>query len=382
MKTKLSVTKIKALVAPGRYADGGTLYLNVAPGGSKQWVQRLTIGGRRHDMGLGGWPVVSLAEARETAFENRKLVRRGGDPLADKRRAKAPTFKQAAQQTYEALRPRWRSEKVAANWLQQLERHAMRRLGALPVDRIGRADVLAVLVPIWTAKPETARRVRRCIRSTLDCAMANGYTDVNLAADAINGALPRLPAVKKHLRALPYGEVADAMQIIEASNASLSAKLAVRFLVLTAARSGEVRSATWAEIDGRVWRIPAERMKAGVEHRVPLSDAAVAVLERVRMLGDGSGLIFPSPLQARRGKPLSDMTLTKVLRDCGLASRATVHGMRSSFRDWCAETGKPREIAEAALAHVVGGVEGAYFRSDLFAKRQKLMAQWAAYLGE
>ena len=221
MKTKLSVTKIKALVAPGRYADGGTLYLNVAPGGSKQWVQRLTIGGRRHDMGLGGWPVVSLAEARETAFENRKLVRRGGDPLADKRRAKAPTFKQAAQQTYEALRPRWRSEKVAANWLQQLERHAMRRLGALPVDRIGRADVLAVLVPIWTAKPETARRVRRCIRSTLDWAMANGYTDVNLAADAINGALPRLPAVKKHLRALPYGEVADAMQIIEASNASL-----------------------------------------------------------------------------------------------------------------------------------------------------------------
>ena len=188
---------------------------------------------------------------------------------------------------------------------------------------------------------------------------------------------PAQPAVKEHLRALPYREVGAALATVDASASSLSAKLAFRFTVLTAARSGEVRGAAWAEIDldAHEWSIPASRMKAGAEHRVPLSDAALAVLEQARPLRDKSGLIFPSP--SRAGRPLSDMTLTKVLRTTGLAERATVHGFRSSFRDWCADTGKPREIAEAALAHTVGGVEGAYFRSDLFARRRRVMADWA-----
>ena len=209
---------------------------------------------------------------------------------------------------------------------------------------------------------------------------ALGYIESNPAGEGIDGALPSMPKLKAHHRALPYHEVRAALDTVEATGASMAAKLCLRFVVLTAARSGEARGASWGEIDmdARTWTIPGERMKAGAGHRVPLSDAVVDVLEHARMLDNESGLIFPSPM--KRGRPLSDMTLTKVLRDTGLAERCTVHGFRSSFRDWCAETGKPREVAEAALAHTVGGVEGAYFRSDLFQRRRVLMDQWAAYL--
>ncbi len=380
MAGKLTVKKITALNAPGMFGDGATLYLNVAAGGSKSWVQRLTINGQRHDIGLGGYPVVTLADARDAALDNRRLVRAGGDPLADKRKAKMPTFREAAEKTYKANRPRWRNAKVAANWMQQLERHTFKRLGDIPVDRIGREDVLAVLTPIWTSKPEIARKLRQRIRAILKWAQAHGYIEHNTAGEAIDGALPSMPAIKSHFRALPYQDVQAALGTIEASNASMAAKLCLRFVVLTASRSGEARGATWNEIDleAGLWRIPAERMKAGAEHRVPLSDAAIEVLKGAERLRDDSGLVFPSP--RKRGAPLSDMTLTKVLRDTGLAERCVVHGFRSSFRDWCADTGKPREIAEAALAHTVGGVEGAYFRSDLLERRQQLMDQWASFL--
>lgn len=379
---KLTVKKVRAINEPGLYGDGGTLFLRVAPGGSKQWVQRLTIGGKRHDLGLGGCGLVTLAEAREAAFENRRLARRGGDPLAAKRKARVPVFREAARRTHEALRPRWRSKKAAANWIRQLEMHAFKRIGGIRVDRIGREDVLAVLTPIWSAKPEMARRVRRSIRATLQWCQAHGFVEFNAAGEAIEGALPRMPAVKSHLRALPYRELPEALNTIASSQASSAAKLGLRLLILTAARSGEVRGATWLEmnLDARLWRIPGERMKAGAEHRVPLSDSALAVLECARLLDDGSGLVFPSPVRA--GRQMSDMTLTKVLRYTGLAEHATVHGFRSSFRDWCADSGKPRELAEAALAHTVGGVEGAYFRSDLFERRRRLMGEWAAYLTE
>ena len=378
---KLTVAKVKSLSEPGRYGDGGTLFLNIAPGGSKSWIQRLTIDGVRRDIGLGGFPLVSLVEARDKAFENRKLARASGDPLAAKRRVKLPTFREAAKRTFEANRPRWRSEKVAKKWWQSLEKHAFPILGDKRLDRIGREDVLRVLTPLWTSRPEQARKLRQSIRTTMSWAQAHGLVETNMAGEAINGALPAQPAVKEHLRALPHREVATAMETVEASRASLAAKLCLRFTILTAARSGEARGALWSDIDLEAceWRIPANRMKAGVEHRVPLSDAALAVLEQARPMRDDSDLIFPSPV--RRGRALSDMSLTKVLRDTGLAERATVHGFRSSFRDWCAETGKPREIAEAALAHTVGGVEGAYFRSDLFERRCRLMADWAAYLG-
>ena len=377
---KLTNKLVRAINEPGFYGDGNTLFLRVAPGGSKQWVQRLTIHGRRRNIGLGGVNWVTLAEAREAALDNRRVARRGGDPLAAKRQAKAPRFRDAAISTWESLRPRWRSEKAAANWLQQLERHAMKRIGDMPVNRIGREDVLAVLTPIWGKKPETARRVRRYIRTTLEWCQAHGFVESNAAGDAINGALPRMAAVKAHYEALPYREISGVLKAIESSGASTVVRLALQFLIFTAARSGEVRGAVWSEIetDRQVWRIPGKRMKAGAEHRVPLSRRAIEIIERTRALGDRSEFVFPSPV--RQDRPISDATLSKLLRTTGLAGQATVHGFRSSFRDWCADTGQPRELAEAALAHTVGGVEGAYFRSDLFEQRRKLMDAWAEYL--
>ena len=259
-----------------------------------------------------------------------------------------------------------------------MERHAFPILADLAVDRIGREDVLRVLTPIWSKHPDIARKLRGRIRATLAWCQAHGYVEHNVAAEAIAGALPAMPAALYHYRALPFKEVPDALEAVRASRASTAAKLGLEFLVLTAARAGEVRCGTWSEVDleTREWRIPGTRMKGGAEHRVPLSDAAVDVLERARPLSDRSGLLFPSA--SRPGKPLSNMTWTKLLREQGVD--AVPHGFRSSFRDWCAETGKPREVAEAALAHTVGGVEGAYFRSDLFERRRQVMQGWAQFL--
>ena len=377
---KLTAAKVRSIASPGLHGDGGTLYLCVAPGGTKSWIQRITINGRRRDIGLGGFPLVSLAEARNKAFDNRRQARAGGDPLAGKRKVKVPTFREAALTVFEANKPRWRNAYHIKSWLPILDRHAMPHIGDMPVDRIGREDVLRVLTPIWGTRIETARRVRQRVRAVLRWAQAHGFVTENVAGEGIDGALPAMPAVKEHFRALPYIDVPDALRIVEGSGASLAARLCFRFVVLTAARSGEARGATWDEIDldARLWIIPPSRMKAHVEHRVPLSDAALAVLEQARVLKNDSDLIFPSP--RKPGRPLSDMAMTKLLRDVQLAERATVHGFRSSFRDWCAETNKPRELAEAALAHAVGGVEGAYFRSDLLARRRRLMDQWAAFV--
>ena len=378
--TALTAAKVKALTKPGMHHDGRGLYLRVAPGGSKGWMLRATIDGRRRDIGLGGYPAVSLAKARQFADAHRLAVAEGRDPLAEKRRAKMPTFAEAAAKVHEVNLPRWKNGKHTDQWINTLRSYAFPTIGKLSLDRIERRDVLAILGPIWSAKPETARRVRQRIRTVLKWGQAHGYVEHNAAGDGIDGALPPMPRVKAHFRALPYAEVPAALETIDGSSAGLAAKLCARFLTLTAVRSGEARGASWSEIDpdAREWRIPAERMKGGVVHRVPLSDAALAVLEQARPLRDDPGLLFPSP--TRRGKPLSDMTLTKILRDNGLSDRATVHGFRSAFRDWVADTGKAREIAEAALAHTVGGVEGAYFRSDLYERRAVLMQQWAAYV--
>ena len=380
MAGRLTAAIVRALNEPGMYGDGQTLYLRIGPSGSKSWVQRMAIKGKRHDLGLGGYPLVSLAEARETAFENRRLAQKGGDPLAEKRRAQVPTFREATEATIQAHRKRWRNPVTERNWWQSLERHAFPIIGDEPVTEIGREDVLRVLTPIWTEKPEVARKVRQRIRATLRYAQAHGFVEHNAAGEGIDGALPRMPAVQSHFRALPYNEVPAALETIQASNASNAAKLCFRFTVLTAARSRETRLASWSEMDleARLWKIPGERMKTGKEHRVPLSTAALNLLAQAEGLRDGSDLVFPSPLKPRR--PLSNMTMTKLLRDLGLADRATVHGFRSGFRDWCGDTGKPRELAEAALAHSVGGVEGAYFRSDLLDRRRRLMQQWGQFL--
>ena len=380
--TNLTVARIKTIRDKGRYGDGNGLFLNVTTTGTKSWVQRVVVQGRRRDIGLGGYPDVSLAKARERAATNRSIIADGRDPIAEKRTSTTPMFKTAAQTVHEMSRPRWRSEKNGQQWLTSLERHAYPVLGHKRIDDITQADVLAVLTPIWTDKPEQARRVRRRMRSIFKWALAHGYISVNPAGEAIDGALVPQPAIKEHFRAIPYKEVGAALDTISASGASVTAKLCLRFLVLTAARSGEARAATWDEIDldGATWTIPAARMKAGLAHRVPLSTQALEILRRSAAFSDDGGLIFPSPL--KQGRPLSDMTLTKILRSVGIADRATVHGFRTSFKTWTMEqTDTPWAVGEAALAHQLGNaVEASYARSDLFDRRRVLMQQWADYL--
>ena len=382
MRKELTAAEIKSVKREGIYRAGPTLYLRIAPGGSKSWVQRLTIDRKRHDIGLGGYPQVSLAQARKLALHNRELAWAGGDPLALKRKSKLPTFEQAAEKAFEANRGRWRSEVTAKHWERGMKKHVLPLIGKLRVDQIGREEVLSILTPIWTTKPEIARKQRNRIRAVLSWCQAHGFIEHNVAGEMIDGALPAMPAVKEHFRALPYTEVPAALETVEASAASLAAKLCFRFLVLTAARNGEARGATWSEIDveKREWRIPADRMKTGTEHRVPLSGEALAVLEQAKLLRDGSDLIFPSSV--KRGTPLSNMAMTKILRDNGLAARTTAHGFRSSFRDWAGEcTNTAHAVMELSLAHKVGSaVEQAYARSDLLAKRRRLMEQWATYI--
>ena len=378
----LSATRVKALTEPGRYSDGGGLHLYVNQAGRKSWVLRITVDGRRRDIGLGGFPSVSLARAREKATDNRTAVAAGRDPLAAKHAPAMPTFREAARAVHAVNTPRWRNAKHTVSWMQMLERHVMPALGNTPLDRLERGDVLRVLNPIWTTRPETARRVRQRMRTVFRWAIAHGFMEANPAGEAIDGALPPMPKVKAHLRSLPYQEVGAALDTVEESHASMSAKLCFRFLALTAARSGEARGAVWDEIDllGQVWRVPSERMKAGVEHRVPLSGQALELLGKASALGDGTGLVFPSVLKP--GSPMSDMTLTKVLRSTGLAEQATVHGFRSSFKNWTLEqTDTPWAVSEAALAHMLGNsTEQAYARSDLFERRRALMQLWADYL--
>ena len=377
----LSPAFVRKASKPGRYNDGNGLFLKVDPSGAKRWGQRLVIHGRQRTLGLGGCALVTLAEAREAALANRKIARSGGDPLAQRRRtADIPTFESAAATVIELHRHGWRNEKHAAQWEATLRTYVHPHMGKRSVADITTADVMAVLMPIWNEKPETARRVRQRISTVMKWAVAQGYRGDNPAGDAIGAALPKHNGkTKRHHRALPHGEVAAAIEAVRGSNAGRSVKLAFEFLVLTAARSGEVRLATWDEIDrdAKTWTVPASRMKAGREHRVPLSKRTLAILDEVQALSDGSGLVFPG---TRTGKPLSDMTLSKLMRDLDLD--AVPHGFRSSFRDWAAEcTNAPRDVMEAALAHTVRDkVEAAYNRTDLFERRRALMDQWASYL--
>ena len=381
---KLTTLKVKSLQEPGRYGDGSGLYLVIRPGGSKSWVQRIVIDGKRCDIGLGGIPAVTLASAREKALDNRSTIADGRDPRIERRRSAVPTFKDAAVKYIKQNAGRWRHDKTAINWAGCLSQYAYPVFGDLRVDRIERSDVLAVLDPVWTTKPAIARKLRQRIRAVFADAMARGHIEINPAGELINAALKPMPAVKSHFRALPYQDVAQALATIEESAASRTAKLCFRFLVLTAARSGEARGATWDEIDmnSKTWTIPANRMKAEREHRVPLSTQAGVVLQEAWLLRDGGELVFPS-LQ-RPGRMLSDMTLTKILKTNGLAARATVHGFRTSFKTWTMETtDTPWAVAEAALAHTLGNsTESAYAQSDLFKRRRPLMQQWAYYVTE
>jgi len=390
---RLSAAAVKYITAPGWHADGGGLYLEVEPSGRKRWAMRLTVNGKRRDFGLGPIHKVSLAEARERAVEYRSKAYRGIDPVADKRRAKAearlraPTFEEAARKVHERRRAMWSNGKHVDQWINTLRDHVFPIIGANPVDQIGTADVLDVLSPIWTSKPETARRVRQRLAVVLDWARAAGHRSGDNPVALIGDALPRHRQDPQHHPALPYAEVSRFIAQLRASNAEPISKLAFEFLILTAARTSEVRKARWSEIniEARTWTISGNdhvgrRMKSGREHVVPLSLRCLAILELAQQLAEGSELIFPD---TRSRRPMSENRFLVARDAIGYASdRCTPHGFRSSFRDWAAEeTNFPAEVAEMALAHTTKSkVEAAYQRGPLLAKPAELMQAWAAYV--
>ena len=365
--------------APGRHADGNGLYLFVQPSGTRSWIQRLVVRGRRRELGLGSVTLVSLAEAREKALVNRKLAREGGDPLAEKRRAQGvPSFAEAAARVLEQQQTGWRDPNYPKVWLRNMERYAFPRIGNMPVSEVTSADLLEILTPIWHVKASTARCVRQRIRAVLEWAVAMEFR-IDNPCDRIVPVLGAQHDVVEHMQALPHRDVAAAIETVRASGTETVAKLAFEFLVLTAARGNEVREAVWTEIDRTdcVWTVPATRMKAKRQHRVPLCGRAMEILDAARSLDGGASLFV---FTIGDGQPLFEKQVRRLLHKLGIA--AVPHGFRSSFRDWAAEeTDHPREVIEAALAHVVRNkVEAAYARSDLFERRRRLMEDWAAYL--
>ena len=377
----MALTKkiVETVAQPGRYRDNRRdgLFLDVKASGSRSWVQRITIKGKRRDIGLGSARFVSLTEARELAFENQKSVRRGGDPLADKRSAATPTFAEAVENVITLHGPSWRGARAAQTYRNSMRDHAGRLVG-MKVSDITTGDIMAVLTPIWQTARPTAQAVRMRIATVMKWAIAHGHRSDD-PMTGVAAAMPRKGGNAGHHRALPHGDIADALEKIDAVKTWPVVALCFRLLALTAVRSGEARGATWGEIDleSATWTIPGDRMKTGKPHRVPLSTGALEILEAAKVYRNESGLVFPSA----RGKTLSDRALTLIIEKAGLKDRMTAHGLRSGFRDWTSETGRPREVAEAALAHVTGSkVEAAYARSDLFERRRSMMQSWSDYV--
>jgi integrase len=368
----------------GRHGDGDGLYLVVSNTGSRKWVLRFQVNGKRRDMGLGSASTVSLSDARDAAEDIRRSIRKGEDPVTARRREKnaMPTFREAAVLVHGEHRPSWKNSKHAAQWLATLEAYAFPALGELSVNQIDGPMVRDVLAEIWLTIPETARRVRQRIGTVLDFAHAKGWREAEAPLRSISRGLPKQPKIKAHLAAMPWRDVPDFVSdMSDILKAGEPVRLAIEFVILTAARSGEVRGARWSEFDlkATTWSIPADRMKAGRAHRIPLPKRAIKILQRMatlRRTDDPDGLVFEGQ---KPGHPLSDMTLSMSIRRAKLP--ITVHGFRSAFRDWCAEaTRTPREVAEACLAHTVRNVvEAAYARTDHFDRRRIVMDLWADY---
>lgn len=390
VQNKLSSMAVKAMSPPGRYGDGGGLWLQVGPTGGKSWLFRFAMNGRARQMGVGAVDDVPLAEARQKAAECRRMVRDGLDPIDEREKEKnrraleaatALTFKDCAEKYIEAHRPGWTNAKHAAQWSSTLATYVYPVFGHLPVASADTRLVLKALEPIWTEKPETASRVRGRIEAILDYAKARGYrTGENPALwkGHVKNLLPARSKIRavQHHPALPYDEMGAFMATLRARE-GLAAR-GLEFTILTAGRTGEVIGARWEEIDldKTVWTVPAARMKSKRPHRVALSKAAIALLDALPKV-DGSSYVFPG---TRLQQPLSNMAFLQLLKRMR-RDDLTTHGFRSAFRDWAAErTAYPREVAEMALAHVVSDkVERAYRRGDMFEKRRRLMEEWATF---
>lgn len=385
---KLSVKRVRAITSRGRYGDGDNLFLCVGPTGRKTWAFLYALGGRPRQMGLGPVDLLTLEEARDRSIELRRRIRQGIDPLAEKEKIKArpkariSTFKEIAEDCILALIPGWTNAKSEVQWRQTLSTYAYPVLGDMDVAAITTDDVYAVLEPIWATKTETAGRVRARIEKVLDRATARklrtGDNPARLKGnlDHLLAKQSKVQRVKSHA-ALPYTDAGSFMSALRRREGV--AARAFEFAILTAARTNEALGATWSEIDldGGVWTIPADRMKARRDHRVPLSEPALALLRSIPR-EEGSDYVFISPMV--KGKPMSNMALLATLKRMDRTD-ITAHGFRSTFRDWAAETtAYPDAVVEMALAHAIGNaVEAAYRRGDLFEKRRRLMADWAAY---
>jgi integrase len=384
---KLTDTKIKSLTEPGVYGDGDGLYLRLQRSGGKSWIFIWKRYGIRREIGLGPYGTgaghVSLAAARVKADEARGIIGTGGDPKTDmaerKAAIKAATFGTIADEYIETMKPKWRGGKTLPRWERFAKTYA-KAIRNVPIDKVSTDDVTRVLRPLWHSKPETATKVRESIKLVLDHAKARGLRDGENPAQWKGHLDQILPAPGKlsrgHHAAMPYADLPAFLKSLRAVDGI--GALALEFTILTAVRSGEARGAAWDEmdLDAKVWTIPAKRMKAEKPHRVPLSDRAVEIARGMKEQAI-NGLVFPGQ---RSGRPLSDMTLAKALKTAG-ASEFTVHGFRSSFRDWVSEeTHFQREVAEAALAHSVGdAVERAYRRGDALAKRREMMDAWTSF---
>jgi integrase len=376
---KLTAAKIRTVTAPGRYSDGDGLFLEVSPTGARRWTLRVQANGRRRDIGLGPLKSVTLADARDAAAVMRRMIAQGIDPVAERKQERLviPTFRQAAISVHEEQKASWKNGKHQAQWLTSLENYAFPKLGTLLVSEIEGPAIREVLAAIWLSKPETARRVRQRVGAVLDWSYAKGFRGTEAPMRSLTKALPRQPKRDGHFAAMAYCDVP--VFIARLRERETVGRIALEALILTAARSGEIRHARWSELDLDVgnWTIPAERMKMGRSHIVPLCPAAVDVFRRAeRYKAPATDLVFPGQ---RLKRPLSDMTLLKILRDMDMG--VTVHGFRSAFRDWAAEqTSYPGEVAEAALAHAVRNkVEAAYRRTDFLEKRRVLMREWASF---
>ena len=396
--TDAAVRKIEPGSKPR--SDGAVSGLRLVPSasvrGQGKWTLRYVspVTGKRRDMGLGQYPGVSIVEARRLALEARAILNAGGDPLEAKRLAEQehhretsiPAFEAAARQTFEELKPGFRNAKHLQQWINTLETYAFPFIGGRLVSELRASDFADLLRPIWLTKPETASRVRQRCDTVMNWCAARDYV-IASPVQHVNKLLPKQKGKRErvnHHPAVPWRDIPAFTTSVLRGGKETVGRLALEFLILTAARSGEVRFMQWTEIDwgNVIWTVPAERMKAGIIHRVPLSPRAMEILTIRKQEREFSSFIFPS----RNGKPLTDMALTKVLRDANVASDtpgriATAHGFRSSFRDWASENNYPRDLAERALAHTIASAtEAAYHRTDLLDQRRAMMEEWAEHV--
>lgn len=373
---KLSKRSVDAISEPGFYGDGDGLYLSVKPSGSKSWILRTVVQGKRRDIGLGSTSVVTLAEARDDAREKRKIARSGGDPCACGNDVEL-TFEEAATEYHRIVASSFSSPKHAMLWLSGLKNHAFPSIGERTLNSLSAGDVRRILEPIWNTKHETARRVKQRMEAIFDWAKVEGYYQHENPCTGVKRVLKPQRRNPRHHAALPWTDLPDLYAALT-EREGVSA-YALRFIILTACRSREVREAQWDEIEGGIWTVPESRAKGRKVHRVPLSDEAICVLEDMR--GLDRRYVFPSSVYVgkRKSRPLSVNAFRPLYGRLGL-DNITTHGFRSTFRDWCSEHAEvSREVAEQALAHSLGQVERAYRRSDLFEHRAQLMQHWARF---